>query len=390
MVGVLYTKKEYSEIFMNELTNALAQELISRQEDFERYIKNRDDISNFYVMILSVIAEAISNVYEDIDNEYYSNKVEYAVKNDLDDLGKLINCSRPKGTRSAVKLTFTLGQTSEDEISIPPGIVCHSTSNGLSFRTSEELYFGSGETESTITALCTVTGSKNQTLENTVTVIDSDLSDYISGSIFVNNYNSSFGGSDPFDDADYRTLLMNWILKNQKGNLNAFTDYLDRVDGLESYSLIPLWDGGGTVKVILDCDDSSEVMNNVWEGLKPEVTNIDADIYLVTPEKIPIDVFTVVDVNIDRVNPFSSNEMEVIKSKISAAINRYIHGGVRVNGEYYKGLVIGQDFVPFQLARFVTDEVPEVQNMEFSFPTEVVGIENDEIGVPGEISIEMR
>ena len=114
MVGVLYSKKEYPEIFMNELTNALAQELISRQEDFERYIKNRDDISNFYVMILSVIAEAISNVYEDIDNEYYSNKVEYAVKNDLDDLGKLINCSRPKGTRSAVKLTFTLGQTSED------------------------------------------------------------------------------------------------------------------------------------------------------------------------------------------------------------------------------------------------------------------------------------
>ena len=100
MVGVLYTKKEYPGIFKKELMNALEQELISRQEDFETYIANRDDISNFYVMILSVVAEAIDDLYKDLDNEYYSNKVDYAVKSDLDDLGKLINCSRPDGTRS--------------------------------------------------------------------------------------------------------------------------------------------------------------------------------------------------------------------------------------------------------------------------------------------------
>lgn len=390
MVGVVYNRKEYPEIFMNELGNALLQGLISRQEDFERFIKNRDDISNFYVMTLSVIAEAISKVYDDIDNEYYSNKVEYAVSTDLDDLGKLINCTRPQGTRSAVNLTFTLGQTQSEEILIPAGILCHSTSTGLSFRTSEELYFGSNETESTVTAYCTVIGSRNQTPEDTVTVIDSDLSDYVPGSIFVNNNHASFDGTDPFDDADYRTLLMNWILKNQRGNLVAFTDYLDRVDGLESYSLIPLWDGSGTTKIILDCDDSSEVMNKVWDGLKKEVINIDADIYLVSPDKIPIDVYTVVDVNIDRVNPFSAHEMEVIKSKISAAITRYIRGGVRVNGEYYKGLVIGQDFVPFQLAKFVTEEVNEVQNMTFDYPQEVISISSDEIGVAGDIGVVMR
>ena len=389
MVGVLYTKKEYPEIFKKELLNALAQELISRQEDFERYIANRDDISNFYVMTLSVVAEAIGNLYEDLDNEYYSNKVDYAVKTDLDDLGKLINCTRPEGTRSAVKLTFTLSQPETDEVRIPPGILTHST-NGLSFRTSEELYFGVGETEKTVTALCTVKGSRNQTPADTITVIDSDLSDYISVSITVNNLESTFGGSDPFNDADYRTLLMNWILKNQKGNLVAYTDYLDNVDGLESYALIPLWDGSGTVKIILDCGESEEVMNKVWEELNSDVIEANEDIYITTPEKIPIDVSTVVDVNIDRVNPFSANEMEDIKLKIEAAINRYIHGGLRNSGEYFKGLTIGMDFVPFQLARFVTEEVPLVQNMEFDYPKEVVTIDNDEIGVPGDIGVSMR
>lgn len=391
MVGVVYKRKEYPEIFMKELTNALMVNLISRQEDFERYIKNRNDISNFYVMLLSIFAETVDELYTDIDNEYYSNKVDYAVESDMDDLGVLLYCSRPMGTRSAVKLTFTLNQEQSDEVRIPEGyIICHSEANGLSFRSSEELYFGLGETEKTITALCTRKGSRYQTEKDTVTVIDSDLSDYIDGSVNVTNHNSSYGGSDPFTDEDYRTLLKNWILKNQKGNLVAYQEFLENVDGLESYNLIPIWDGAGTVKIVLDCDDSSDIMNTVWEGVNEITKNIDADIFLVTPEKIVIDVYTTVDVNIDRVNPFSQSEMKDIKSKIVAAINRYIHGGVRVNGDYYKGLVIGQDFVPFQLARFVTEEVPEVQNMEFEYPTSVIKIENDEIGIPGEISITMR
>ena len=389
MVGVLYSKKEYSEIFKKELNNALTQGLISRQEDFERYIANRDDISNFYVMILSVVAEAIDALYEDLDNEYYSNKVDYAVKSDLDDLGTLINCSRPSGTKSAVRLTFKLSQPEETEVRIPAGIITHST-NGLSFTTSEELYFGVGETEKTITAICTVKGSRNQTLPDTITFIESDLSDYLTTTISVNNNDSTFGGSDPFTDPDYRTLLKNWILKNQRGNLVAYTDYLDRVDGLESYALIPLWDGSGTVKIILDCDDSEYIMNLVWEELHDRVIEVDEDIYITVPEKIPIDVSAIVDVNIDRVNRFSKSEMDDIESKIRSAVTRYIHGGVRVNGEYYKGLTIGADFIPFQLAKFVTDEVPEVQNMTFSFPSEVISVENDEIGIVGDISIEMR
>ena len=389
MVGVIYTKKEYPEIFSKELQDALMQNLISRQEDFERYIKNREDISNFYVMILSVVAEAIDNLYDDLDNEYYSNKVDYAVGTDLDDIGGLVNCPRPSGTRSAVKLTFHLSKTQEDEVRIPEGILTHSTT-GISYRTSEELYFPVGEIEKTVTAICTNKGSYNQVPALTVNVIDTDLSSYIDGSITVTNMESSFGGSDPFIDEDYRTLLKNWILKNQKGNLVAYTEYLDNVDGLESYALVRLWDGSGTLKVILDCEESDDILNEIYQGLQTEVNEVPGDIYITFPEKIPIDVSTVVDVNIDRVNPFSKGEMDDLKSKIMSAIDRYIHGGIRVNGKYYKGLTIGMDFVPFQLARFVTEEVPEVQNMEFNYPSEVITIEGDEIGIVGDVYVEMR
>ena len=52
-----FKKKEYDEIFLEGLNNALEEHLISRQEDFEKYIKNKDDIENFYVLLLSVDAE---------------------------------------------------------------------------------------------------------------------------------------------------------------------------------------------------------------------------------------------------------------------------------------------------------------------------------------------
>lgn len=390
MVGQNFERKYYNEIFMKELTNALAENLISKQGDFESYIKNRSDISNFYVMILSIVAETVDDLYEDLDNEHFSNKIEYAVGSDLDDLGILLNCSRPNGTKSAVNLTFTLSERQDDEVTIPAGSILCTARNGLTFRSNEDLYFNPDETERTITFLCTKKGSKHQVEKNMVNQIDTDLSEYLTGTVTVINNESSFGGSDTFNDDDYRTLLKNWILKNQKGNSIAYTENLDKIDGLESYNLIPLWDGAGTVKIVLDCDESAAVMNRVWNEVNEVTKNIDADIFITTPDKVVINVFCTVDVNIDRVNPFSKSEMSDIEQKINVAINKYIKGGVRRNGNYYKGLTIGQDFIPFRAGIFITEEVPEVQNVVFSYPEEVINIENDEIGVTGEISITMR
>ena len=390
MVGQNFQRKYYNEIFMNELTNALEQKLISKQGDFEKYIKNRSDISNFYVMLLSIFAETVDELYADLDNEYFSNKVDYAVGRDLDDLGVLLNCPRPDGTKSAVNITFTLSERQEQEVTIPKGSIQCTSTNGLTFRSNEPLYFGVGEIEKTITFLCTRKGLNYQTDANTITNTNTDLSQYITGTVNVINDKSSFGGSNTFTDEQYRTLLKNWILENQAGNLVAYQNFLDDIDGLESYNLLPLFDGAGTVQIILDCDESPSIFNQVWEGLKPVTKNIDADIVLASPEKIVIDVYCVVDVNIDRTNPYSKIEMDEIKLKIQSALNTYIRGGVRRSGNYYKGLIIGQDFIPFRAGMFITEEVVEVQNVVFNYPEEVIAVSDDEIGVIGDIIVEVK
>lgn len=389
-MNVQYSKRDFREIFLKMLNNSLKQELINNEANFDRYIKNRNDISNFYIMIESIIAEAITEVFDEIDNVFYSNKIDYCIGQDLDDIGLLLNCPRPMGTRSAVQLKFTLGKASDTDILIPKGVLCHSAHTGISFKTVEDMYIASGETEYLVTALCTVRGSNNQTKENTVNIIDTDLTQYTNVPIQCINPKPSYGGSDAFNDADYRTLIKNWILKKQKGNLTAYTDYLDTVDGLESYNIVPNWDGSGTVKLILDCENSAYTLNTVYNDLRKKVINIDSDIVLVEPEKILIDIYTVADVNIDRVNPYSKLEMKNIHNRVKTAINTYINGGKRVNGDYYKGLTIGQDFVLFQLNRFVAEEVPEVQNMSFTYPKDTVNINNDCIGVVGDIKLELK
>ena len=99
---------------------------------------------------------------------------------------------------------------------------------------------------------------------------------------------------------------------------------------------------------------------------------------------------TVVDVNIDRTNPYSKIEMDEIKLKIESALNNYIRGGIRRSGNYYRGLTIGQDFIPFRAGMFITEEVSEAQNVVFNYPEEVISVSDSEIGVIGEINVEVK
>ena len=60
-----------------------------------------------------------------------------------------------------------------------------------------------------------------------------------------------------------------------------------------------------------------------------------------------------------------------------------------IDGTYYPGLLLGEDFIPHKLAVFLDDEVPELKNITFTTPEDYIGILDDEIGVSGNLTIEM-
>lgn len=385
---MIYKEKQYKEIFLKELTNALSNRLISHQSEFEKYIQNKQDISNFYVMTLSIIAEAIDEVYDDITLEYLSNKVTYATSSDLDDIGLLVNCIRPTATKCSAELYFTLNRVPTEDVTYPSGITVYGESTGISYTTVEELYFPEGTRTCTVQSYADNPGVRYNVIENELTEISTESGSNLS-QLSVTNLEPSSGGSEAFSDDDYRLLLMNWIKLNQRGNETAYIDYLSRFDGIDGYKFVPNWDGAGTLKVILDPGTAYQ-LKKCYDDLQSEISQATEDIFMTAPEKVLIDVYATVDVDIDVVNPYSSSEKDDIKAKIISATKLFIDGGgYRRNGEYYKGLRIGEDFIPYKLGAFLDAEIPELMNIDFSHPSEPITITDEEIGTANIISIEM-
>ena len=378
-----YEEKTYEEIFEDALQDSLERGLISHAEDFEAFIANKEDISNYYVMDKSVISVMIEKAYEYATAVYESSKVEYAESEDLEDIGDSRGIPRPPATSASCLVTFTLSETYEEDITLDEGIVI-STEEGIEYITVEELYFPAGENERTIQCMSVEAGTDVKVIENTLTNIVSEL-EY---NLTCNNPTASSGGTNAYTDDEYRYLLMNWVKIHLKGSEEAYVNFFENFDGIDGYKLVPNWDVTGTIKIIVD-PGTPEQLQQIYEDVQGTVTQFSEDLTLFPPIDNPIDVYARVNVDIDIINPYSEIEKEDIKSRVTQAIKIFIDGGYLSDESYYPGLEIGEDFIPHKMAVFVDSEIPELKSISFNYPTEPVTVTDEEKGVANNIVVEM-
>lgn len=364
-----YVQKFYEDLFLFSLENAFDSGLISHDENFLTYVKSKQDISNFYVMNLSVLADSLEDVHYDMQDVYLSNKVNHALGVDLDDIGRIVGCSRPQATKASVVLTFRTG--SYDTVKVIPAGITVTNNKGISYSTDNRVELPPNTTEIDIHASADVAGTGSRVLAETLTSIASDVSEDTIGVSLnsVTNKVASSGGYDTYDDDDYRDLIMEWRKENIRGSKEAFTKFFANYDGITSYTLIPNWNGvSGTVKVVVDPGDP-EQLRDIYSRLNDEVTQLSEDITLFAPEPVPIDIYAVCNVDIDVINPYSSVEKESIKARIEEAVQLYVEGNVTE----YTGLRIGEDFIPYQLGIFISKLVPELKDITFKYPRDTNG-----------------
>ena len=376
-----FSPKLFNDLFEAMLQDSLEKGLISHAEEFPDYIKNQDDIGNYYVLDKAVIAKRFEEFYSLLHTVYQAMNVDIATGNDLDNLGAIMGIQRPSATYAMVELVFTSNFTEED-VRIEPGRIV-STSTGISYQTLEEVYIPSTESECTVPARAVIPGSKSKVVEDTLTILETGIPN-----ISVTNPNGSSGGVDEYTDDQYRELLKNWRNIQLKGSLEAYNEYFSNFNGIDGYRIVPNWNGSGTVKIIIDPGLPIQ-LNTAYNELRSTVSQIDTDLFLTAPTDKIIDVYATVNVDIDRVNPYSSNEKELIQAKIISAIKIFIDGGYRVNGKYYPGLEIGEDFIPHKLSVFLDQEIPELKSISFQYPEDYIQILDDEKGKSNIISIEM-
>ena len=378
-----YNQKYYNEIFEKMLNDSVENGLISRAEDFQSYINNRDDISNYYVMDKSVIAEMFSTVYEDLTNVYNRVDVALATGKDLDNLGDLVGIIRPSATYAMTVLTFTVNSGVSEDISYDENILVESR-NGITYRTLEKVNIPEGVSSCDVQAIATVPGTRSRVSAGVLTnIITPNIID-----VSVTNPSASSGGVDEYNDDDYRQLILAWSLIYLRGSLEAYESYFSNFDGIDGYKLVPNWDGTGTMKIVLDPGTDYQ-LNRAYNEIQTSVVQATEAVVLTSPEKVPIDISAVVNIDIDQINPYSDIEKDNVKANIRKSIVTFIDGGDRLNGEYYPGLMIGEDFIPHKLAVFLDEEINELKNIQFYYPDDYVSILDDEIGVANNISIEM-
>ena len=383
-----YKQKHYREIFLKDLEESLDAGLISHEEEFEDYIKNRKDISNFHVMNLSVEAQRIDYTYDDITQVYNSNKVNLADTTDLDELGDIINCPRPQATRAGLDVYFYLPNTTSSDITIPSGVEI-TGKNGIIYITSEEIYFAEGSDSAVAHASAKYPGVSSKVVEGELNTIVTNLSQYYTGNITCNNLTGSSGGYEAYTDDEYRVLLKNWIKANQKGNYWAFVNFFSNLDGIDGYKLVPNWDGSGTIKIIIDPGDVY-TLRTIYNTIYEEVTQIDDIIYLTAPEKVYIDVYASVNIDLDMLTPYDATYKEDIQAKLVKAVKLFIDGGYRSDGSYYKGLSIGEDFIPHKLQVFLDNEISELKSIKFNYPSEPIVVNDEGQCFAREINIVME
>ena len=375
-----YEEKAYEEIFEEMLNDSLEKGLISHAEDFASFIANQDDISNYYVMDKSVIAQMFAKAYTYISATYESAKIE---GNDLDDIGKIVGIPRPGATYAEAEVTFYISEAIEEDINVSAGVII-STEDNIEYRTLENIFIAAGKTETTVQTIAVESGVGSKVIENSLTRIVDDLEIQIG----CNNSKPSSGGTEEYTDDEYRYLLLNWTKIYIKGSDEAYENYFANFDGIDSYKIVPNWDGTGTVKVVLDPGTPYQ-LNGAYEDLQNTITQATEDIVMLSPTSKFIDIYAIVNVDIDQLNPYSSVEKDAIKARIITAIKCFIDGGYREDGSWYPGLVLGEDFIPHKLAVFLDDEISELKNISFNYPEDYISILDEEIGVSNTITIEM-
>lgn len=374
-----FKPREYQELFEELITYAQDHKIISTDTDFISLIKENKDIENFTVLLLSIMAKLYSEVYTDMNLVKDGYNILKAKGDDLDNIGAFKGIPRPEATSCSVDLEFTLDNPLPETLVIDYPIIV-STPDGIQYTTlSDPRTIEKNTTKFTMIGFATKTGVNQRvsqnTLNNLITTLPHEL-----GECKVTNPYPSTGGSDTATDTEYREYILNSDKIHEKSTYWAYKNYLDRYNGLDSYNLVPQWDGTGTMKIIIDANDNTSYhINKITTGIQENVAWADDDITVTPATKIPVTVNLKCNVDIDQINPHSNSEKTEIASQLEKAILTYINGGKKTDNTPYKGLLIGEDFIPYQLGVFLASEVTSVKNITVNNPNSPVTVKDDEI-----------
>lgn len=197
--------------------------------------------------------------------------------------------SRRKATAAVVVLRLT----GTANIVVPAGSL-FSTQDSINFLTDAVVTLD-GQGMANVTATAQITGEQTNVEADTITRIPVS----IYGVSAVTNPDAAHDGYNDEDDNTLRSRLLVHLQKPiQSGNVNNYIDWATSVSGVGTAKCLPLWNGNGTVKVIITNADNNVASDELVQRVATYIEKqrpIGATVTVVTCRALTINVsFTVV------------------------------------------------------------------------------------------------
>lgn len=201
----------------------------------------------------------------------------------LDRFGDMYGLTRTPATTAHVTLTFA----GVDGTTIPAGTEAVSTS-GLRFTTEWEAVISGGT--ASVSAVAAEPGADYNVPADTVT----RLSISVGGVNTVTNQSAGEGGADAESDASFYERLHTFLSEPvASGNVNHYKQWARSVSGVGNAAVIPLWNGNGTVKVVVASEDNAPVDGTIVTAVSQfieSVRPIGADVTVVSAQALEITI----------------------------------------------------------------------------------------------------
>lgn len=288
-------------------------------EDMEKGLNRSISVSDPIYLLALVFCKYLTLQRNYIDYAAKQNLVKYAVGEYLDNIGAFTETVRITDGYASTTLCFTISAALSYDLTIPAGTrAC--TAKKIYFATDEAVVISAGETQATVTAYCTTSG----TIGNDIPVGDVcyivDIFSYFSS---VSNTTISSGGTAAESDEAFRERIVEAPeAYSVAGPIGAY-EYLAKSVSSDISDVKVVAPAAGCVDIVVLLADGEapgeELLEQVREVCSADDTRPLTD-YVTTsaPEKVGYNIDITYYINDD-----SGTTVESVQNSIAEAVENY-------------------------------------------------------------------
>lgn len=275
--------------------------------------------------LLSAFADELSSAYAALDTVALQVYPQTAAGDYLDAISESFGVIRRPATKSVGSVTF-IGATGTV---VPVGtrvstlLTAPDVGEPIFFETTEEITLTNvvdalnDYSDGSAAVICTDFGISGNVSADSIARIE----DNVSGLISVTNDEATAGGRDEQTDDELRESLLDRVRNGRgAGTAGDYEAAALTVNGIAEVVVEPLWNGNGTVRVIVMDEQSSPVLSTLVplaQAAVDLVTPLGAEVTVVTPASASLDF--VVDVTLE--DGLTINE---VSASVETAIANYL------------------------------------------------------------------